>query len=688
MKIRKLHIQNYKAIKNVVLDDIKDVVVIAGPNGCGKTAIFDAIRLLKSAYGSYVLNEFDLLCNEFLIKRVGNAFDYSSLFQDKAKSVTIHIDFEFSETERTYLAQNIDTFAKQLAITNFANNHNIPLGNIISSEIEKSLEHEINTIRTSINKCLSKEVQRTGIEIKKDSILRYENHLITLYFSLYQPESLGIMDFISADRIYNKQSVGGININNIQTKENLKNHALYNVQNKYNQMKMDMASSYFDYLLKKEQGIQNNSEFLWNSISELFSNFFSNKEFIKTPAYDRNGNISFNVIVDKEFEHDIDDLSSGEKEILMGYLRLINLKPRNSIILFDEPELHLNPKLVKGLPRFYEKNIGKSFNNQIWLISHSDALLKETVTIPDYSVYQMFPAKDVSTNESQTTNITGKTDIENIIISLVGNITSIYRNSKIVFVEGENSEFDRNLIEDLFPETENKLIFVSAKNKNNVIQSQKIFEAALKEAGYNTKCYSIFDKDIIDVKESKNSQYSLDVYHLENYLLSSDSIYKVVLSLQRKKSPFNSAIELEKELKNIAISQKEQYVILRIQQVIGKEIKEALSLDINKKSQRISKDLSEKINKNKKTYEDISKRFTVDVLNEMEDSFSKEYSTFMDSVEWYKHCIGREVLRDFSKKHIQGTSYTTFVNLIISVMKEDHYKPAGLKSIIDKIIAD
>ena len=77
--------------------------------------------------------------------------------------------------------------------------------------------------------------------------------------------------------------------------------------------------------------------------------------------------------------HDLDELSSGEKEVLYGYLRIRNSAPRYSIILIDEPELHLNPRLIRGLPSFYHRNLGQALDNQIWLITHSDALLREVV---------------------------------------------------------------------------------------------------------------------------------------------------------------------------------------------------------------------------------------------------------------------------------------------------------------------
>lgn len=43
MKIQKLHLKNFQVIRDIELDDLSDFVVIAGPNGVGKTKIKDAI---------------------------------------------------------------------------------------------------------------------------------------------------------------------------------------------------------------------------------------------------------------------------------------------------------------------------------------------------------------------------------------------------------------------------------------------------------------------------------------------------------------------------------------------------------------------------------------------------------------------------------------------------------------------
>ncbi|MGL4997496.1 MAG: AAA family ATPase [Fusobacteriaceae bacterium] len=71
-------------------------------------------------------------------------------------------------------------------------------------------------------------------------------------------------------------------------------------------------------------------------------------------------------------EFDINDLSSGEKQLFVRTLAIKMLEPENSIILIDEPELSLHPKWQQKILEVYKK-IGK--NNQIIVATHSPHIL-------------------------------------------------------------------------------------------------------------------------------------------------------------------------------------------------------------------------------------------------------------------------------------------------------------------------
>ena len=47
MKIKKIEIHNFKVFQNIIIDfESSDLIVFDGPNGFGKTSIYDAIELL------------------------------------------------------------------------------------------------------------------------------------------------------------------------------------------------------------------------------------------------------------------------------------------------------------------------------------------------------------------------------------------------------------------------------------------------------------------------------------------------------------------------------------------------------------------------------------------------------------------------------------------------------------------
>ena len=93
MKITDLKIQNFRAIRNANLENIENTVLIAGPNGCGKSCILDAIRLLKSSYGGYQnFREYEQWFGEFQIK-LNDPNQMRKLFFDPSYPVVIMANF-------------------------------------------------------------------------------------------------------------------------------------------------------------------------------------------------------------------------------------------------------------------------------------------------------------------------------------------------------------------------------------------------------------------------------------------------------------------------------------------------------------------------------------------------------------------------------------------------------------------
>ena len=82
------------------------------------------------------------------------------------------------------------------------------------------------------------------------------------------------------------------------------------------------------------------------------------------------------IVVSNGKEHGLDRLSSGEKNLVQLFLRIGAHCTRNSIILIDEPEIHLHPnwqkRLMKQLREFAQEHPGVT----IILATHSIEMLR------------------------------------------------------------------------------------------------------------------------------------------------------------------------------------------------------------------------------------------------------------------------------------------------------------------------
>jgi predicted ATPase len=51
-RIEYLHVENYRALKNVELRDLPPLTVLLGPNGSGKSTVFDVFAFLSECFDS------------------------------------------------------------------------------------------------------------------------------------------------------------------------------------------------------------------------------------------------------------------------------------------------------------------------------------------------------------------------------------------------------------------------------------------------------------------------------------------------------------------------------------------------------------------------------------------------------------------------------------------------------------
>ena len=695
MKIDRLHISNFRGIGEVTLAGLGSIVIIAGQNGSGKSCLFDAIRLLKSVYGGYQANEWQQWMGEFQISLTNRSTDFVAMFNNPTHELRISCDFKLAEEERKYITANADGLLREkiwrtiLPEAYSWGGYRMAMFAAQFREREPEVAERAKGEYAQLMRELAAPTIRGEFFIPPGGIPQIANSLtLSVVFSTFRPSEIGVIDYHGAQRHYGRELVQGINLNLEASEQQRSQSALYNSAAKYTNVKGEMAGSYVKELLAEKAGVKNSEQAtLTTTLKELFTTFFPEKQFLG-PQATISGALSFPVVTSSGARHDLDELSAGEKEILYGYLRIRNSAPRFSIILLDEPELHLNPRLIRGLPQFYKKNLGEALGNQLWLVSHSDALLREVVGRDGYNVFHMLPCGKVPAGESQLKPLSVTADLDLAIIDLVGDLATYRPSGKVVIFEGGgDSDFDQRVTSTLFPEILEQANLVSGSNKVRVRALHETLEAASQKGQLPFKFFAITDKDSdLQIAPAKSvNVFSWDVYHIENYFLEPKFIAKVLSALQIGHALTEEAIW--DELRQSAQDSIPQLIRHELSEYANQKLVNSINTGTDPKAADLSSVLFEAASRSVERVRVVFEtELTAEALGKQEKAARERYLESIANGTWISTVRGRDILKRFAGKHAPLVSYEVFRNLIISHMKDVDYKPAGMNTVVTKIL--
>jgi hypothetical protein len=344
------------------------------------------------------------------------------------------------------------------------------------------------------------------------------------------------------------------------------------------------------------------------------------------------------------------------------------------------------------LPDFYHVNLGRALGNQLWLVTHSDSLLRQAVGNPNYSVFHMSAPRLSSvaqaTPENQVTSVTIGDELEQAVVSIVGDLAAYKPRAKVVIVEGGGDvEFDVDMVGRLFPSFSKDVNVLPGGSKRRVRDLYEILHEARGRAGLSERFYAIVDRDRdFTAPPLESNVYQWDRYHIENYLLENEYVL-AAYSAVRGGYGMQDSRQINAALMNCARSLLERLILERLQDQINTEMIASISVGANPATLNPAKDIRPSITGSLSKMSALVAQYTEDFLTARESEIRSRLEASLLNDEWRREFPGRLVLKRFVSEHVDGVSYEPFRNLIIDKMVDSGFRPPGMLSIIESIVA-
>lgn len=669
MYVKEIYIQKFRHLENVSLgSDILDIgqgsdfVVLAGPNGGGKSSILELISFalsnswslnwsLSRSFPTYAFEVAIALstADKIQIQEHYEKLDPAQKNREQVKSAFEYI-IKHSEYYRAY---NYDGGKYQENSSLFNQVHSL-VANAIKTDNQRSLGFFLKSDRAYPQKKFSQNRIFSFSQIMKI------DHLWSMAYNTSNDQYNDMYEFLVQQRYHYLRRLGSFYHKN-------------NTNQKTNKERPEDPLEPYDKLLQQIFPNYRFADIDEDVPSDLF---------IELPSSDV---IPFS------------DLSSGEKEVFFILSFFLRHDVSNAVIVIDEPELHLHPELARRLIRVM---LEIKQNNQIWFATHNPEIIDEAGR--EKIIYV---EKDPTTFKSRISYGIDETEEIIQLKKIFGYSGYIGITRNVVFLEGELNSTDKKIFSNLFPDYSSQLKFVPVGGSDNLLKINNAVLELLENNLGSMNYYLIRDRDFLtDEIVAKYHSYSsgriyvLERYHIENYLLEEVTIAKI-----------------QSEIYNIQIAPDQvRNTFLRIsRKIAGEVLRDMVSFRLNLmyspqdfsignflKGQTIL-DTDENWDEN-----DLNnyKKYLIEKVNETNSALIKQTSgvslenlvsncqmeiknSIFDGNEGWKYLFpGRRLIEEYVKDQKLGKA-VIFQNTIIKEYKTNPTKiPSEIKGIMLKIV--
>jgi ABC-type transport system involved in cytochrome c biogenesis ATPase subunit len=221
------------------------------------------------------------------------------------------------------------------------------------------------------------------------------------------------------------------------------------------------------------------------------------------------------------------DLSSGEQEVFFVLTFFLRHEIQDSMVFVDEPEMHLHPELVRRMVRTM---LSIQRGNQVWLGTHNAEVIDEAGRDRTFFLTRTTPGGPV-----QAVRASDEEGAIELLRTMFGFSGYVGMARKLVFLEGDDASADRRSFIQMFPAVADEIRFVPINSADNALRINRTVLAILGQTVGHSQFYLVRDRDYLSDGQIASYEagaggrlFVLGRHEIENYLLNADSLSEVV----------------------------------------------------------------------------------------------------------------------------------------------------------------
>ena len=664
MQIRELQIKNFRGLTNVTFDFDKSTNVIVGPNAIGKTTVLEAIRLVKALLLPRYYQEAQQVLTSLGAAsphpQLSNYLDYPSLSNDPNKPIIISMAIELSETEIKFIKSSANQITFEILRGQLARSDEqgqFALTQYLSTDDgKKRLEstrievtNRIERLEPPFRIPLTLTIDGAQGQIGGANI--FDQTLISTLEKKLPPQ-LALFSYFPADRAFPSGEVN-IQIGSVEANNQIQAH-IGNAASKYQRLKQTIVNNLLISELDQEK--------LRQDFELVFENLLPGKSLAGL-SVTQVGKLKVAIKEESSGKiFDLDNMSSGEKGLILTFLLLRRSLSEGGIALLDEPELHLNPAVCKNIIPFLNDFVSSDNKTQILLCTHSAEILGSAFDHPECSIHHLRSHQDATKiyerdnrEVFEALRRLGTTAAESLFSR--GNI----------FVEGEH---DSAILEDGFFEQVTGYKITSLGGRKEVEKEIRALQNGERKGEIDkTHCF-IYDMDrapenFESTKYVKILQW--DRYCLENYLINRKLLFDVLTEASVR--DLGSRGTFEHNIIELALKQLTAVVAKKIYTELKPEGPGLRSSDVSHKTyEEIADILSRRLEGIKAELNDFEEHSWKTNFISKCDALHQEMKTQWDE-EWQRLCSGKQLIDDLYRDYTINISKFELKRRLVRAMK-------------------